>query len=207
MNSIAKTDGQPCRCAWLGKWATTEDSLYRCYHDEEWGVPVRDSRHLFEMLTLEAAQAGLSWITVLRKRENYRAAFHDYDIKRIATYDERDLARLLANPGLIRNRLKLSATISNAQAWLAYENKTGSCAELLWSFVNGQALQPNRTDIGTIPAQTSESLAMSKALKKLGFRFVGSTICYAFMQAAGMVNDHTLDCFRHPQLLRCSSSR
>ena len=189
------------RCPWLGAWAGAEDPIYRDYHDQEWGVPVRDERLLFEMLTLEGAQAGLSWITVLRKRENYRQAFHNFDIEQIACYTDADVARLMANQGIVRNRLKITSTIDNARAWLTQKERHGDCVEFLWSFVpNGQPLQPRRKSMSEIPASTPESDAMSKALKKLGFRFVGTTICYAFMQATGMVNDHTIECFRHAEL-------
>ena len=170
------------------------------YHDREWGVPVRDDRNLFEFLILEGAQAGLSWQTVLNKRESYRRAFHEFDAKRIARYGAKDVARLLGDPGIIRNRLKVAATISNAQAYLRILNETGSFSDYLWHFVGGKPMQNRITSMKSIPVSTPESDAMSKALKKQGFRFVGSTTCYAFMQATGMVNDHTVDCFRYKAL-------
>lgn len=190
----------PCRCAWLGTWAGAADPLYRNYHDAEWGVPLRDETRLFELLTLEGAQAGLAWITILKKRENYRRAFDDFDIERIADYGEADLERLLSDPGIVRNRLKISSTIDNARAWLRLRHSHGDCVDYLWSFVGGVPIQNQWRNMADIPASTAQSDAMSKALKKLGFRFVGTTICYAFMQATGMVNDHTVDCYRHAQL-------
>ncbi|MSO19700.1 MAG: DNA-3-methyladenine glycosylase I [Acidobacteria bacterium] len=166
------------------------------YHDREWGVPIHDDLLLFEFLILEGAQAGLSWQTVLNKREEYRRAFHSFNPQRIAQYGAVDAARLMGNPGIIRNRLKISATISNAQAFLRVLDETGSFNEYLWQFVGGQPIQHSFTSMKQVPATSPESDAMSKALMKRGFRFVGSTICYAFMQATGMVNDHTTDCFR-----------
>lgn len=188
------------RCAWLGTWAGAADPLYRRYHDEEWGVPQRDARRLFELLTLEGAQAGLAWITILRKREHYRRAFADFDIARIATYDEADRQRLLQDSGIVRNRLKIASTIDNARAWLSLEQETGDVARWLWQFVDQQPRHNTWRSMREVPARSAESDAMSKALKQRGFRFVGSTICYAFMQATGMINDHTLDCFRHAEL-------
>jgi DNA-3-methyladenine glycosylase I len=181
------------RCAWSGN-----DPLYQEYHDTEWGIPVHDDRHLFEMLNLEGAQAGLSWITILRKRENYRAAFDHFDAAIIARYDEAKIAELLANPGIVRNKLKVAGVVKNAQAFLQVQKEFGSFDAYLWRFVNGQPLINHRASLSEIPAQTAEAEAMSKDLKKRGFTFVGPTICYAFMQAVGMVNDHTLDCFCHP---------
>ncbi|MEW8314068.1 MAG: DNA-3-methyladenine glycosylase I [Candidatus Thiodiazotropha endolucinida] len=179
------------RCPWcLG------DEGYMQYHDVEWGVPSHDPRHLFEMLVLEGAQAGLSWLTILRKREGYRRAFHDFDVARIARYDDADVARLLADPGIVRNRLKVASTIDNARAVLELESGEG-LARLLWSFVDGEPIQNHWRSLQEVPASTPLSDAMSKELKRRGFRFVGSTICYAFMQAVGMVNDHLLSCPRH----------
>lgn len=199
MSEAGWHDGR-CRCAWLGTWAGAADPLYRHYHDTEWGVPQYEARALFELLTLEGAQAGLAWITILKKRENYRRAFEQFDIGRIAHYTEADQLRLLADAGIVRNRLKISSTIDNARAWLALETETGDVSAWLWRFVDGRPQQNFWRNMSEIPARSAESDAMSKALKKHGFRFVGSTICYAFMQASGMVNDHTLDCYRHAEL-------
>ncbi|MDQ7989310.1 MAG: DNA-3-methyladenine glycosylase I [Candidatus Dactylopiibacterium sp.] len=195
---MSAADPRP-RCAWLGSWATSADPLYRDYHDTEWGVPCRDERALFELLCLEGAQAGLSWITVLKKRENYRAAFRHFDIEYIATLGEADVERLMQNPGIIRNRAKILATIGNARAWLALRAREGDVAAYLWRFAAQAADRVPPAGIGDIPARTAASDALSKALLKDGFKFVGSTICYAFMQASGMVNDHTPDCFCHPR--------
>jgi DNA-3-methyladenine glycosylase I len=170
------------------------------YHDEEWGVPVHDDRVLFEFLILEGAQAGLSWETVLRKRERYREVFDGFDAARIAKYDASKVRILLADPGIIRNRLKISSTISNAKAFLAVQREFGSFDAYLWQFTGGKTKQRGPHSIKDVPAQTAESDAMSKDLKKRGFRFVGSTICYALMQATGMVNDHMRDCFRCAEL-------
>jgi DNA-3-methyladenine glycosylase I len=167
------------------------------YHDKEWGVPVHDDQRLFEFLILEGAQAGLSWETILNKRENYRRAFSQFDARKIARYDKRKVRELLANPGIVRNRLKIAATISNAKAFLATRKEFGAFDRYIWQFVGGRPRQNNRRSSRRIPARTPESDAMSKDLKRRGFRFVGSTICYAFMQATGMVNDHALDCFRY----------
>ncbi len=166
------------------------------YHDAEWGVPVHDDRTLFELLILEGAQAGLSWQTILNKREGYRAAFDNFDPKAVARYDARRIERLLADPGIVRNRLKVSSAVLNAKAVLAVQKEHGSFDAFIWSFVGGRPKRNRWRSLGEIPARTVESDAMSKALRRLGFRFVGSTICYAFMQAAGLVNDHTIDCFR-----------
>jgi DNA-3-methyladenine glycosylase I len=182
------------RCGWV-----TDDPLYLAYHDEEWGVPVHDDRRLFEMLTLEGAQAGLSWITILRRREGYRRAFHGFDVEKIARSKERDVARLLQDPGIIRNRAKIEATIKNARAYLALVEATGSFDRFLWQFVGGTPKVNLWNNLKEIPPETAESKAMSKELKRRGFGFVGSTICYAFMQAVGMVDDHTLGCFRRNQ--------
>jgi DNA-3-methyladenine glycosylase I len=180
------------RCGWV-----SSDPLYIAYHDEEWGVPVHDDRRLFEMLILEGAQAGLSWITVLRRRESYRKAFDGFDPEKIARYGPKDVERLLADSGIIRNRAKVEATIKNAQAYFRLLEDTGrSLDHFLWKFVGGSPKVNQWKGLGQIPAETDESKAMSKELKRRGFGFVGSTICYAFMQAVGMVNDHTLDCFR-----------
>ena len=185
----------PTRCAWpLG------DPLYLAYHDEEWGVPEWDSRALFEKLTLDGFQAGLAWITILRKRDGFRAAFDGFDPRVIAGYGDADIARLLGDAGIVRHRGKIEATIGNARAWLEIEEEPGGFSQFLWSFVGGATLHPTRASREGVPAFTDESKAMSKALKQRGFRFVGPTICYAFMQAVGMVNDHTTDCFRHAEL-------
>lgn len=178
------------RCA----WGVEGDPLYRAYHDEEWGRPSRDDRHLFEMLVLEGAQAGLSWSTILKKREGYRRAFAGFDPEAVAGFDEADVARLLADTGIVRNRLKVESTISNARAVLALRAASGSLAELLWGFVGGAPLDRGASNLGEIPPETPESRAMSRELKRLGFRFVGPTVCYAFMQATGLVNDHIVGC-------------
>jgi DNA-3-methyladenine glycosylase I len=177
------------------------------YHDTEWGVPVYDDRTLFEFLILEGAQAGLSWQTVLNKRENYRRAFSNFDAAKIARYGPRDVQRLLNDPGIIRNRLKIAATITNAQQKLLVQKEHGSLSRYLWGFVGGAPIQHQFRLMRDAPAKTPESDAMSKALQKRGFRFVGSTICYAFMQAVGMVNDHTTDCFRHAPLAAIASRK
>lgn len=185
------------RCAWAG-----DDPLYRHYHDTEWGVPLFDDRRLFEFLILEGAQAGLSWITILRKRDNYRAAFDDFDARRIARYDANKIESLLQNPGIVRNRLKVEAAVANAQKFLDVQNEFGSFADFIWGFVGGKPKQNVWRSLAEVPASTAESDAMSKELKRRGFKFAGTTICYAFMQATGMVNDHTTDCFRHKELQR-----
>jgi DNA-3-methyladenine glycosylase I len=176
------------RCAWVPEG----DPEYVAYHDEEWGVPSRDERHLFEMLTLEGAQAGLSWSTILRKRDGYRKAFANFDAARVARFTGKDVERLLADPGIVRNRLKVESTVNNAQRVLELE----SLSDYLWSFVGGEPRVNRWKTLAEIPAETAESKAMSKDLKKRGFRFVGPTVCYAFMQACGLVNDHTVGCFR-----------
>jgi DNA-3-methyladenine glycosylase I len=183
------------RCGWCGS-----DSLYIAYHDGEWGIPVHDDRRLFEFLILEGAQAGLSWLTILKKRENYRKAFHGFDCERIARYTDRDVSRLLADPGIVRNRLKIRSAIRNARGVLDIRDKHGSLDEFLWRYVDGVPRQNRWRRMADLPAHTVESDRISKDLKKLGFSFVGSTICYAFMQAVGMVNDHTTDCFRYQQI-------
>lgn len=184
--------GAPKRCAWAGT-----DPLYVAYHDTEWGVPLHDDRRLFELLVLEGAQAGLSWITVLRKREAYRAAFDDFDPERIARYDRRRVAALLRDPGIVRNRAKVEATVGNARALLRLVGETGSFDGHLWSFVGGRPRVNRFRSLKQVPPETEESRAMSRDLKRRGFRFVGPTICYAFMQASGMVNDHLTSCFRY----------
>ncbi|TAK53296.1 MAG: DNA-3-methyladenine glycosylase I [Bacteroidetes bacterium] len=174
-------------------WATT-DPLYIRYHDEEWGVPVHDDRKLFEMLNLEGAQAGLSWITILKKRENYRKAFDNFHAGKIIKYDAEKVEQLLQNEGIVRNRLKIEAVIQNAKAFLAVQKEVGSFDAYIWQFVGGKQIINKRKSLKDIPAQTPESDVMSKDLKKRGFKFVGSTICYAFMQACGLVNDHVVNC-------------
>jgi DNA-3-methyladenine glycosylase I len=183
------------RCAWCG-----QDPLYIAYHDEEWGVPVYDERRLFEMLILEGAQAGLAWITILRKREGYRRAFDGFDPQQIARYDEARIEALLADPGIVRNRLKVQAAVVNARALLDLRERGRSFPELLWSHVGGVPRLNAWRTLEEVPATTPESEAMSRTLKRLGFKFVGSTVCYAFMQAVGMVNDHTTDCYRHAEV-------
>ncbi len=171
--------------------------LYKSYHDHEWGVPVHDDNVLFEYLILEGAQAGLSWITVLNKRENYREAFDHFDAGKIALYDEKKKESLLQNSGIIRNKLKINAAIVNAQLFLKVQSEHGSFDQFIWQFTNGKVITNSFQTLDDVPAMTAESDRMSKELKKIGFKFVGSTICYAFMQAIGMVNDHTTDCFRY----------
>jgi len=188
------------RCAWCG-----DDPLYQAYHDTEWGVPLHDDRALFELLTLEGAQAGLSWITVLRKRETYRQAFAGFDPEQVARFTETDQAALMLNPGIVRNRLKIASTIDNARAFLAIQAEFGSFDAWLWRFVDGQPIQNQLRSLAEAQASTALSDQLSKALKKRGFRFVGTTICYAFMQAAGLVNDHVTDCFRHQEVAALSS--
>lgn len=183
------------RCAWCGA-----DPLYVDYHDREWGVPNRDERHLFEMLTLEGAQAGLSWLTILRKREGYRRAFLGFDPVAIARFDKVRVTELLAEPGIVRNRLKVESAVSNARALLDLYEQGETLANLLWSFVDQVPRHNAWTSLAQVPSQTEASDLMSRELKRRGFRFVGSTICQALMQAVGMVNDHTLDCFRYRQL-------
>ena len=185
------------RCPWAGK-----DPLYLPYHDEEWGVPSHDDRHLFEMLILEGAQAGLSWLTILQKRQNYRRAFDDFDPAKVARYTEKRQARLLADPGIVRNRLKVAAAVTNARAFLALVEAEGSFDAYLWRFVGGKTIQNHFRKIGDVPARTPVSDALSKDLAKRGFKFVGSTICYAYMQAVGLVNDHLVSCPRHAPLAR-----
>lgn len=183
------------RCAWSGT-----DPLYVEYHDKEWGVPVHDDGKLFEFLILEGMQAGLSWITILRKRENFRRAFAGFDPEKIARFGKRDIARLMGDAGIIRNKLKVNAAVANAQAMLRVRDEFGSLDRYLWQFVGGRPLINRRRGMKDIPASTPQSDAMSKDLKGRGFKFVGTTICYAHMQATGMVNDHVTSCFRHRQL-------
>lgn len=190
------------RCEWVG-----DDPLYVAYHDEEWGVPVHDDRVLFEFLILEGAQAGLSWITILRKRENYRRAFDGFDPAKMARYDRRKVTALLQDEGIVRNRLKVESAVDNARAYLDLREEFGSFDAWVWRYVNGRPIQNSWETQKNIPARTPESEAMSKDLKQRGFRFVGSTICYAFMQAAGMVNDHVAGCFRCRQLRPRGRSR
>jgi len=191
----AAADGRS-RCAW------PSSPISIAYHDREWGVPLKNDRKLFEFLVLDAAQAGLSWEIILRKREGFRAAFDDFDPEKIARYDEQKIRELLADAGIIRNRLKIESAISNARAFLAVQKECGNFASYIWQFVGGKPKINACRSLKDIPATSEESDAMSRALKKRGFRFVGSTICYAFMQAAGMVNDHAIDCFRHAELTR-----
>ena len=183
------------RCQW-----SVGSEIERQYHDEEWGVPVWDDRVLFDFLILEGAQAGLSWLTILKKRENYRRLYDGFDPAKIAQYDAVKMAELLADAGIVRNRLKVAASIGNARAYLEIVEREGSFAKWLWQFVGGQPIQNAWTDFSQVPVSTPESDAMSKALKQAGFKFVGTTICYAFMQAVGMVNDHTTDCCRFEAL-------
>jgi DNA-3-methyladenine glycosylase I len=184
------------RCAW------PSSPISIAYHDREWGVPLKDDRKLFEFLVLDAAQAGLSWEIILRKREGFRAAFDNFDPQKIARYEEKKIRELLADARIIRNRLKIESAISNARAFLAVQEECGDFASYIWQFVGGKPKINAIRSFKEIPVTSQESDAMSKALKKRGFRFVGSTICYAFMQAAGMVNDHVIDCFRHAELTR-----
>jgi DNA-3-methyladenine glycosylase I len=185
------------RCAWPG-----EDPLLVSYHDEEWGVPERDDARLLEKLILDGAQAGLAWITILRKREGYRRAFAGFDAERIARFGARDVRRLLADPGIVRNRLKVAAAIDNARAYLALQEEGPGFSRFLWGFVDNSPRQNRWLHLKDLPAETAESTALSRALRERGFKFVGPTICYAFMQATGMVNDHLVSCFRHRQVAR-----
>jgi DNA-3-methyladenine glycosylase I len=190
------------RCPWCGT-----EPLYVAYHDHEWGVPLHDDRGLFEMLVLEGAQAGLSWITILRKREGYRAALHGFDPQRVARYGAKDVQRLLADPGIVRNRLKIEAAVKNARGVLALREEFGSFDAFVWRYVDHQPRQNSWRTLAELPARTELSDAMSRDLKRRGFSFVGSTICYAFMQAVGMVNDHLVDCFRHEEVRRLALRR
>jgi DNA-3-methyladenine glycosylase I len=192
------TDAEVKRCGWVN----LNEPLYITYHDEEWGMPVHDDHALFERICLEGAQAGLSWLTILRKRENYRAAFDGFDPVVVAHYDDAKITELMANPGIVRNRLKINATIVNAQNFLEIQETFGSFDRYLWDFVDGKTIQNQRQSLKEIPPETEISQKISKDLKKRGFKFVGSTICYAMMQACGLVNDHTVDCFRHDIVAR-----
>jgi len=190
----------PRRC----RWVPLDDPPYLAYHDEEWGVPVYDDRHLFEMLTLEGAQAGLSWRTILYKREGYRQAFAGFDPPAVARFTAARVERLLADPSIVRNRLKVESTVANARAVVALTDQGSTLQELLWGFVGGSPKGNRWREQGDVPAETAESRAMSKELKRRGFRFVGPTVCYAFMQATGLVNDHVTTCFRHRQVTATS---
>jgi len=190
------------RCAWVG-----EEPIYRAYHDREWGVPLHDDRRLFEFLVLESAQAGLSWITILRKRENYRKAFADFDPAAVARFNARSVERLLRDPGIVRNRQKVEAAVANARCFLAVQEEFGSFDRYVWRFVDGAPIQNRWREIGQVPAKTRESEALSKDLSGRGFKFVGPTICYAHMQATGMVNDHVVGCFRHAPVAKLGSRR
>jgi len=190
-------DSNLCRCPWV----ELNKPDYVDYHDKEWGVPVHDDRLLFEFLTLESAQAGLSWYTVLRKRENYRSAFDGFDPEKVARYDEEKIQQLLANPGIIRNRLKVRSAVNNARLFLKVQEEFGSFDAYIWRFVDGTPVVNKLRTLSEYPATTPQSDAMSKDLRKRGFKFVGSTICYAHMQATGMVNDHTMDCFRYREII------
>ncbi len=183
------------RCQW-----STNDPLYIRYHDEEWGVPVHDDRLIFEFLILEGAQAGLSWLTILKRRKHYREAFDYFDPQKVAQYDENRIGQLLTNAGIIRNRRKVESAVSNAKAFLEVQREFGSFARYIWSFVGGKPIINAWNSLADIPAQTTESMAMSKDLVRRGFKFVGPTICYAHMQATGMVNDHLVECFRYAEL-------
>ena len=194
--SLATIDDRP-RCHWSG----ATDPRYVAYHDREWGVPLRDERRLFELVVLEGAQAGLSWATILNRRDGYRRAFAGFDVRLVAAFDDGDVDRLLADPGIIRNRVKIQAAIGNARAVLDLEASGSSLGTLLWSFVGGRQRRNAWSAIGGIPAETAESQAMSRELRVRGFRFVGPTICYALMQSAGLVNDHETGCFRYPEII------
>ena len=182
------------------EWAPVESAVYLAYHDEEWGVPVHDDGHLFEMLTLEGAQAGLSWSTILNKREGYRRAFSGFDPGKVARFSSRRVDRLLSDPSIVRNRMKIESAVTNARAVLRVQEEDGSLDAYLWSFVGGSPKVNRFQKLGEIPAETPESKAMSRDLKRRGFRFVGPTVCYAFMQACGLVNDHVAGCFRYREL-------
>jgi len=194
--SIKKAVTGHVRCAWA------RNELAIRYHDQEWGVPVHDDRRLFEFLVLEGAQAGLSWDTILKKRENYRSAFDEFDAERIARYPQRKISRLLADPGIVRNRLKIASAIQNARAFLKVQEEMGSFDRYIWQFVDGRPRINPWKSLRQVPARTTQSDAMSKDLQKRGFNFVGSTICYAFMQAVGIVNDHLVDCFRYKTMMK-----
>ena len=183
------------RCSWCG-----DDPLYMAYHDQEWGVPLHADRQLFEFLILEGAQAGLSWLTILKKRDAYRTAYYQFDVEKIARFNSRSIERLLNNPGIVRNRLKIEASIDNARAFLEVQDVFGSFDNYIWQYVDHHPIQNRWRHLKDIPASTNESIQLSKDLQQRGFRFVGPTICYAFMQAVGMVNDHVIDCFRHKEI-------
>ena len=187
------------RCTW-----SISDPIYVDYHDNEWGVPLHDDRFLFEFLILEGAQAGLSWITILKKRENYRKAFDNFDPEKIAKYSDKKVEKLLKNEGIIRNRLKINAAVQNAKSFLNIQKEFGSFDKYIWHFVNGKPKINKWKNLQDVPSKTKESDLMSKDLKKRGFKFVGSTICYAFMQATGLVNDHLISCYRHEQIRKIS---
>jgi DNA-3-methyladenine glycosylase I len=189
------------RCGW-----SLSDPIYRAYHDREWGVPLHDDRRLFELLCLEGAQAGLAWITILRKRAGYRRAFDRFDPRKMARYRAAKIRALLADTGIVRNRLKVHAAVQNARAFLALREELGSFDRFLWAFVGGTPRTNTWTRLREVPPRTAESDALSRALRQRGFTFVGSTICYAFMQSAGLVNDHTTDCFRHPEVARLAAT-
>jgi DNA-3-methyladenine glycosylase I len=192
----------PIRCGWVPE----DDPLYVAYHDEEWGVPSHDDRHLFEMLILEGAQAGLSWSTILRKRSGYRKAFAGFDVDRVAGFTDADVARLLTDASIVRNRAKVQAAVGNARATLDVREEFGSLDAYLWRFTGGRPIRNRWGRLGEIPAETEEARAMSKDLKRRGFRFVGPTICYAFMQATGMVLDHVASCFRYKEILQLAAT-
>jgi len=192
------TNTQPQdRCSWCG-----EDALYVAYHDQEWGVPLHDDQKLFEFLILEGAQAGLSWLTILKKRDAYRKAYYQFDVEKVARFNSRSIERLMNNPGIVRNRLKIEASIDNARTFLEVQDEFGSFDTYIWQYVDQQARQNRWRRLKDIPVSTNESKQMSADLQQRGFRFVGPTICYAFMQAVGMVNDHVVDCFRHKQVAK-----
>ena len=185
------------RCEWSGS-----EPIYVDYHDNEWGVPVHDDRLHFELLILEGAQAGLSWITILKRRDTYRKAFDNFNVLKVSKYSEKKIEKLLSDPGIIRNKLKVRAAVQNAKSYLKVQKEFGSFDKYIWQFVGNKTIDNKWKNMGDVPAKTKESDAMSKDLKKRGFSFVGSTICYAYMQAAGMVNDHTVDCFRYKEVKR-----
>ena len=191
---MRKTKSQD-RCSWCG-----EDTLYVAYHDLEWGVPLHNDNKLFEFLILEGAQAGLSWLTILKKRDAYRTAYYQFDVEKIARFNSRSIERLLNNPGIVRNRLKIEASIDNARAFLEVQDVFGSFDNYIWQYVDHHPIQNRWRHLKDIPVSTNESIQLSKDLQQRGFRFVGPTICYAFMQAVGMVNDHVIDCFRHKEI-------
>lgn len=195
-DTIALVPKELRRCAWVPQ----NDGRYLAYHDEEWGTPSHDDRHLFEVLVLEGAQAGLSWSTILNKREGYRKAFADFEMERVARFTPARIERLLLDPGIVRNRLKVESAVANARAALAARRELGSLDAYLWSFVGGRPIVGRWRSVGDIPSETAEARAMSKDLKRRGFRFVGPTVCYSFMQACGLANDHTADCFRYREL-------